>query len=71
MRIHCTTTFLDGPLRFEKDDICTVPQADAERFIAAGWAVEYGKQAPAVAAGELATLTIHKARNGAKDTHHG
>lgn len=33
MRIHCTTTFLDGPVRYEKDDVCTVPDADGQRFI--------------------------------------
>lgn len=42
MRIHCTTTFLDGRIRYEKDDICTVPDEDGARFVAAGWAEDLG-----------------------------
>lgn len=38
MKIKCTTTFLDGTDRFEKDDVRTVDDARAERFIANGWA---------------------------------
>ena len=40
MRIKCLTTFLDGAERFEKDDIRTVDEARAQRFLAHGWAVE-------------------------------
>jgi hypothetical protein len=38
MKIKVLTTFLDGSDRFEKDDVRTVNDADAERFIANGWA---------------------------------
>lgn len=44
MRIKCLSTFLDGARRFEADDACTVPDEDAQRFIAQGWAVAEGEQ---------------------------
>lgn len=40
MRIHCITTFLDGPDRFEAGDSRTVDAVRAQRFIAQGWARE-------------------------------
>ena len=49
MRIKCLTTFLDGPRRFEAGDLVTVPDEDAARFFAHGWACEPGKE-PAQAA---------------------
>lgn len=38
MKILCLTTFLDGAIRYEKDDQCTVSDEDGARFCAAGWA---------------------------------
>lgn len=70
MRIHCTTTFLAGPTRFEKDDICTVPDADGARFIANGWAVAEG-DAPAVAGdAQAVSLDIHNTQH-AQGARHG
>lgn len=45
MRIECKTTFLDGIDRFEAGDIRTVDDARAHRFIAHGWAAEFGQPA--------------------------
>ena len=59
MRIHCTTTFLDGRTRFEKDDICTVPDEDGARFIENGWAVAHGEEPAAPGNAPDATLGIH------------
>lgn len=42
MKIKCLTTFLDGRTRFEKDDLCTVPDEDGARFCANGWAEDQG-----------------------------
>jgi len=38
VKVKCLTTFLDGKDRFEKDDIRSVPDEDAARFIANAWA---------------------------------
>ena len=58
MRIMCTTTFLDGVTRFEKDDICTVSDEDGARFVENGWATAEGGAAGEPATGET-TLAIH------------
>jgi hypothetical protein len=47
MRIKALTTFLHGRKRFERDDVRTVPDADAAYFLAHGWAVEAVEDAAA------------------------
>ena len=73
MRIHILTTFLDGRDRFEAGDKRTVPDADAQRFIAAGWARPAdGDQAAAPAAapgGAAVDLTIHSSTIGTGDSN--
>lgn len=60
MRIHCTTTFLDGVTRFEKDDICTVSDEDGARFVENGWATAHGDaEQPSDAQQPDTTLAIH------------
>lgn len=71
MRIHCTTTFLDGTQRFVKDDIRTVDDADGERFIRAGWAVREGAAAAPAAAADPVTLQVQNASQGQKERKHG
>lgn len=46
MRITPLQTFLDGRDRYEAGDSRTVSDADGERFIKNGWAVESGTPAP-------------------------
>lgn len=71
MRIKCLTTFLEGRDRFEAGDVRTVPDADAARFIAAGWAAD---AADAVTADDQATtagpvtLDINPGSHAAADT---
>lgn len=67
MRIECTDTFLDGRDRFEKGDIRTVPDSDAQRFIASGWAIEAGSgAAPVVAADAETVLSVHNVKHTMK-----
>lgn len=71
MRIHCTTTFLDGVTRFEKDDVVTVPDADGQRFVDNGWAVrEGGGDAPAQPS-DAVTLDIQSGSHSTKAVTHG
>lgn len=71
MRIKCLTTFLEGRDRFEAGDVRTVPDADAARFIAAGWAAAADDAmhpgAPDAAAGPV-TLDINPGSHAAADT---
>jgi hypothetical protein len=67
MRIECTDTFLDGRDRFEKGDTRSVPDADAQRFIASGWAIEVGSGAAPVAATQAETvLSVHNVKHTMK-----
>jgi hypothetical protein len=59
VRIHCTTTFLDGVTRFEKDDICTVSDEDGARFVENGWATAHGEADQPSDAQQHTTLAIH------------
>lgn len=70
MRIHCTTTFLDGRDRFEAGDTRTVADDDAARFIAAGWATAEGAAASPAAPADPATLSIDNATH-AQGANHG
>lgn len=71
MRILCATTFLDGTVRFEKDDVVTVPDSDGQRFIDNGWAVREGDQS--VERPELGSisLNIQSAAHATKAVTHG
>ncbi len=72
MRIQVLTTFLDGRDKYHKDDIRTVEdEADAQRFIAAGWAVEYGKEPVPVDTPASVDLKVDSARHVVKDKTHG
>lgn len=65
MKIHCLTPFLDGTVRYEKDDQCTVPAADGARFCAAGWARDMsGDVATAEPVSGDVTLDIEGAGHG-------
>ena len=72
MRIKCLTTFLEGRDRFEAGDVRTVPDADAARFIAAGWAADAADAdfpgAPTTAEGAV-TLDIHSSTIGQEHKH--
>lgn len=70
MRIECTTTFLDGTVRFEKDDIVTVPDADGERFVGNGWAKPFGGESVPAATGDV-SLDIQNATHQSKVKTHG
>lgn len=54
MKITCTTTFLDGPERFEAGDVRQVDDERGARFVAAGWATAEGAETAATAAGDVA-----------------
>lgn len=54
MKITCTTTFLDGPERFESGDVRQVDDERGARFVAAGWATAEGTESAAAAAGDVA-----------------
>lgn len=69
MKIHCLTTFLDGPDRFEQGDVRTVNDDRAARFIAAGWAHADGTPAPADVAAQPVSLDIHNATHAQGVTH--
>jgi hypothetical protein len=70
MKITCTTTFLDGRRRFENGDVVTVDDADAARFIEAGWAEAHGDQSGALSTGAAppAELSIHNSVLGSTAT---
>lgn len=70
MKIHCLTTFLDGPDRFEAGDVRTVDDERAARFIDAGWAHADGAE-PQPAAEGAVTLNIANAKHGHGVTTHG
>jgi hypothetical protein len=67
MKILCTTTFLDGQRRFEKDDVCTVQDEDGARFCAQGWATSEGVPQGVPASSEV-SLDIHSARATVRDS---
>lgn len=71
MRIEILTTFIDGRDRFEKDDIRTVSDEDAARFIKNGWAKPAGSEAPAVASPAAVEVAIHSSRHATKGRTHG
>lgn len=60
MKITCTTTFLDGPDRFEKGDQRTVDDERGAYFIKHGWAHVAGS-APGEAASGDVTLDVQNA----------
>jgi hypothetical protein len=65
MKIESLTTFLDGRARFEAGDIRTVPDADGERFVAAGWAKDIsGAIETGMAAAGATDLDIHNSTLG-------
>lgn len=70
MRITCLTTFLDGQRRFEKGDVVTVPDADAAKFQAHGWASADGVAAEPPAVPEVA-LAIQNVTVGHKTVTEG
>lgn len=72
MRIKVLTTFLNGRDKFFADDIRTVEdEAAAQRFIAAGWAVEYGKDPAPVDTPASVDLTVQGASHTIKEKKHG
>lgn len=70
MKIHCTTTFLDGRDRFEEGDVRVVDDDRAAYFIAQGWASADGSASPD-SAREAADLVIDKAQHAHKERQHG
>lgn len=79
MRIHCTTTFLDGRDRFEAGESlatesacgCRVITADqAERFTAAGWARWVDDTAAAAPDAESVTIAVQNGTH-TQGAHHG
>lgn len=65
MKIECKTTFLDGRDRYVQGDVREVPDADAERFVAAGWAVASSSSAHAATPGASSVdLDIHNSTLG-------
>lgn len=58
MRITPLQTFLDGRDRYEAGDSRTVSDADGERFIKNGWAVESGGTAEPVESPSDVTLEV-------------
>lgn len=69
MRIHIESTFLDGRDRFEEGDTRSVPDADAARFIAAGWARPVDGEAVAADTPATSDLTINNGQLGLGDNH--
>lgn len=67
MKITCLTTFLDGPDRFEKDDVRSVDDTRAAYFIANGWAVAGGE--PVAPADGAVTLAVQDATMGQEANH--
>lgn len=68
MQIKCSTTFLDGKDRFEKDDIRTVDDERGAYFIEQGWASEVGADPVAADAGDV-TLSIHSSNHATGDSN--
>ncbi len=60
MKIICTTTFLDGPERFESGDVRTVDDARGAYFAANGWASPVGAEPIEPASGDV-TLAVQSA----------
>ena len=71
MRIECTTTFLDGRERYEKDDIFTIDDATAARFIDNGWAKEVGAPDLPPKAADPVTLDVQSVSHEQKAVTHG
>lgn len=69
MKITCTTTFLDGPERFEAGDTRTVSDERGAYFIKNGWAHAAGSEPAAAASGDV-TLAVHNATLG-QEVRHG
>lgn len=70
MKINCTTTFLDGKDRFEKDDMRTVSEEDGARFIKNGWAVAAGDAPGPLPDLPAVDMNIHKSVMG-QEVRHG
>ncbi len=71
MRIKVLTTFLDGRDKFHADDVRTVEDEEAaQRFIAAGWAVEYGQQPVLVETPAVVELKVDGGRHAMKEKKH-
>ena len=68
MKITCTTTFLDGPERFESGDVRTVDDKRGAYFVANGWATADGQSAGAAAPGD-ASLAIANGNHGQEARH--
>ncbi len=73
MKIEALTQFkdeVDGlPVTFELGDVCTVPDADGERFCAAGWAKDTsGAVATGEPTGGAAKLEVHNSTLGTSST---
>jgi hypothetical protein len=69
MKIHCTTTFLDGRDRFEAGETRVVDAERAKRFIAAGWASAEGEPATDLPELPATDLTIHSTRQEQEARH--
>lgn len=69
MRIECLTTFLDGRERFVAGDIFTIADADAARFVKAGWAKEVGAPTPSPLANSQTNLAVQNSVIGTGDNH--
>lgn len=64
VKIICSTTFLDGRRRFEKDDSVTVPDEDGQRFVEAGWAVVAGDEVLPLADAQPVDLDVQNGVSG-------
>jgi hypothetical protein len=74
VKITFSTTvkdMVDGmPTFFEKDDVCTINDADAQRFIDNGWATSDGSTVP-MADKPAVDLDVQKGVMGTKSTKMG
>ncbi len=70
MKIICTTTFLDGPDRFEAGDTRTVSDERGAYFVKNGWAHAAGSEPAAPATGDV-TLAVNSAKLGHKEATNG
>jgi len=69
-RIQILITFRDGYDTYHAGDARTVSDADAERFIAAGWAAD-GNPAPEVATPASVDLAVADLTHATGVDHHG